>query len=89
MKCYTSVPVSKVLAWSADASNPVGSEYIVMEKSPGRQLIEVWGEMDQLSRFKLIQNLARLESDLASIKLPGYRNLYFCDSLPRHLGNRG
>lgn len=73
MKRYTSVLVSKVLAWSSDTLNPVVSEYIVMEKSQGRQLVEVWGEIDQLSRFRLIKNLARLESELASIKVSRLR----------------
>lgn len=77
VRSQTSVPVPKVLAWSSDSSNPVGSEYIVMEKVNGRQLVDVWGEMGQLQQFKLIQNLAQLESQLASMEFPGYGNLYF------------
>ena len=56
-----------------------------MEKVNGRQLVDVWGEMDQLQQFKLIQNLVRLESQLASIEFPGY-NLWkfvfppFCET---------
>ncbi|KAJ9299928.1 hypothetical protein DTO271G3_2812 [Paecilomyces variotii] len=76
---YTSIPVCKVLAWSSDASNPVGSEYIIMEKAKGRQLIEYWGDMDLSSRFGLIRNLAQMESSLASRKFPGYGSLYFRD----------
>ncbi|RHZ63822.1 hypothetical protein CDV55_106457 [Aspergillus turcosus] len=70
VKSHTSIPVSKVLAWSCDALNPVGIEYIVMEKAKGRQLVEAWGEMDQPQKFKVIQNLVRLESQLASVKFP-------------------
>ncbi|GIK04054.1 hypothetical protein Aspvir_008129 [Aspergillus viridinutans] len=75
VKSHTSIPVSKVLAWSCNALNPVGIEYIVMEKAKGRQLVEVWGEMDQPQKFKVIQNLVLLESQLASVKFPGYGNL--------------
>lgn len=85
VRSYTSVPVCKVLSWSCDALNPVGSEYIVMEKAKGRQLVEVWGEMNQPQKFKLIQNLVRLESQLASMKFSGYGNLYFRHSV-RHVG---
>ncbi|KAE8151005.1 kinase-like domain-containing protein [Aspergillus avenaceus] len=81
VRSNTSIPVSKVLAWNSDSSNPIGSEYIVMEKITGRQLVDVWGEMDQLQQFKLVQNLVRLESQLASIELPGYGNLYFSHSV--------
>ncbi|RDW68809.1 phosphotransferase family protein [Aspergillus mulundensis] len=84
LRSQTSVPVSKVLAWSSDSSNPVGAEYTVMEKINGRQLVDVWGEMGQLQQFKLIQNLVQLESQLASLEFPGYGNLYF-----RHFAKHG
>lgn len=58
VKSLTSMPVPEVLTWSCDALNPVGNEYIVMEKAKGRQLVEVWGEMDQAQKFKLIQTLS-------------------------------
>jgi hypothetical protein len=36
VRSHTSVSVLKVLTWSSDALNPVGSEYIVMMKARGR-----------------------------------------------------
>ncbi|OKL59252.1 hypothetical protein UA08_05515 [Talaromyces atroroseus] len=36
----TTIPVPKVLAWSSDASNAVGAEYIIMEKVPGVQMFQ-------------------------------------------------
>ncbi|KAE8313775.1 hypothetical protein BDV41DRAFT_564168 [Aspergillus transmontanensis] len=86
VRAHTAVPVPNVIAWSSDASNPIGSEYILMEKARGRQLVEVWGDMDQLQRFKFIKNLARLESQLASLESPGYGNLYMRPSAPQLLG---
>ncbi|KAF4215038.1 hypothetical protein CNMCM8980_008787 [Aspergillus fumigatiaffinis] len=85
VRSHTSIPVSKVLAWSCDALNPVGIEYIVMDKARGYQLGEVWGEMNQLQKYKVIQNLVMLESQLASLKFPGYGNLYIRHSV-RHIG---
>ena len=37
---HTQVPVSRVLAWSSDASNLVGAEYVIMEKAPWLQLFK-------------------------------------------------
>lgn len=37
--------------------------------------------MDQSQKFKLIQNLVQLESQLASMKFPGYGNLYLRHSV--------
>ncbi|KAI2821205.1 hypothetical protein CBS147343_7944 [Aspergillus niger] len=69
--------VCKVLGWSSDSSNPVGSEYILMEKAHGKQLVDVWGEMNQLQQFRLVQCLVQLESQLAALEFPAYGNLYF------------
>jgi hypothetical protein len=52
-----------------------------MEKAKGRALVEVWGELDQLQKFRVIQNLAYLESQLASQRFPAYRGLYFKHSI--------
>lgn len=83
VRAHTAVPVPNVIAWSSDASNPIGSEYILMEKARGRQLVDVWGDMNQLQRFKFIKNLARLEGQLASLEFPGYGNLYMLHSAPQ------
>ncbi|RDH30425.1 hypothetical protein BDQ94DRAFT_181707 [Aspergillus welwitschiae] len=77
LRSRTSVPVCKVLEWSSDSSNPLGSEYILMEKAHGKQLVDVWGEMNQLQQFRLVQCLVRLESQLAALEFPAYGNLYF------------
>lgn len=82
MRSHTSIPVSKVIAWSSDTSNPVGTEYIILEKASGRQLVDVWGEMNQLQQFQMIKELAHLEGQLASLEFPGYGNLYLRESLP-------
>ncbi|KAB2103052.1 hypothetical protein AG0111_0g8708 [Alternaria gaisen] len=54
-------PVPKVLAWNADASNPVGAEYIIMTKAPGVQLYKVWDDMDELDRIQVVRQLAEFE----------------------------
>lgn len=81
MGSYTSVPVPKVIGWSSDSSNPVGSEYILMEKASGKQLFQVWGEMNQLQQFSLIKSLVQLESQLAAMQFPAYGSLYLWDSV--------
>jgi hypothetical protein len=58
---HTTVPVPKVLAWNADPSNPVGAEYIIMEKAAGCQLVKKWGEMEDLSHFEFIKTYVRLK----------------------------
>ncbi|KAJ5811266.1 hypothetical protein N7474_007567 [Penicillium riverlandense] len=78
-------PVSTVLAWSADQSNPVCSEYIVLEKSPGQQLTHVWDTVSESDRMQLIRGFAQLESSLATIQFPGYGALFLRHALPPSL----
>ncbi|KAJ5102422.1 hypothetical protein NUU61_004644 [Penicillium alfredii] len=85
VKSRSRSPVSDVLAWSADPSNPIGSEYIVQEKCAGQQLTGVWDQVNESDRVKLIRDFAQLESSLASIELPGYGALFLRDQLPASL----
>ncbi|RAL12777.1 phosphotransferase family protein [Aspergillus homomorphus CBS 101889] len=40
------IPVPRVLAWSSSSQpNPVGAEYILMERVEGRQLGEIWDDI--------------------------------------------
>lgn len=52
-----------------------------MEKAKGRPLVEVWGELDQLQKIRVIQNLAYLESQLALQRFPAYGGFYFMHSI--------
>lgn len=75
---YTRVPVPEVFAWNDDATNPVGAEYILMERAPGTQLINKWDKMAEIRQFKLIQSLA----ELTWLQFPAYGSLYLRESLP-------
>lgn len=81
MRSRSSVPVPRILAWSSVVSNSVSSEYIVLEAAPGRQLVEIWGDMSEPAKFQLIKNLAKLESQLAAMEFPAYGNIYSHDWL--------
>ncbi|KAJ0424710.1 kinase-like domain-containing protein [Aspergillus carlsbadensis] len=72
---YTSVPVPRVFSWSTDESNPVGAEYIIMEKAPGEQLFERWDEQKS-KKLELIVHLTQLEAQLSAIPFPAYGGLY-------------
>lgn len=81
--------MSDVLAWSADKDNPARTEYIVLEKSGGRQLTEVWEDLEEPQQSALIRKFAELESRLAAVELPGYGALYLRNALPPVLKKAG
>ncbi|KAL4886899.1 kinase-like domain-containing protein [Aspergillus karnatakaensis] len=73
---YTSIPVPRVHSWSADDSDPVQAEYIVMEKATGVPLYERWPTMTELEKLELIKHLTQLEAQLSAIPFPAYGGLY-------------
>ena len=75
------VPVPKVLGYSATHNNAVGAEYIIMEKASGREIGDVWYELSEKARMKVVVEVARVESVLFSIPLPAYGSIYFRSDL--------
>lgn len=72
----TSVPVPRVLSWFSDSANPVGAEYIIMEKAAGVPLFQRWADMAEIEKLELIKNLTKLEAQLSAIQFPAYGGLY-------------
>lgn len=75
------VPVPQVYAWSSSADNPVGAEYILMEKCPGIELHKVWDTITDLQKTAIIHKLVGYEAGFASSTLPMYGSLYYAKDL--------
>ena len=73
----------KVLAWSSKAEeNPVGAEYIIMEKVKGVQLSSVWRTLPFDKKAEIIKTLARYQSIWMSNTLKQYGSLYYAQDIP-------
>ncbi|GAT25167.1 phosphotransferase enzyme family protein [Aspergillus luchuensis] len=80
-------PVPKILAWSSNASeNPVGAEYILMEKVGGIQLNKVWPRMNIKQRFELVKTIARYQKAWMSKSFIQYGSLYYSKDLQSNSG---
>ena len=83
------IPVPKVFAWSFDAdSNPVGVEYIVMEKASGVALGDLWWSLDSKQLLKVITQLVKYEAKLLQTRLSAYGSIYFKENRPVDTNNR-
>ncbi|KFY68186.1 hypothetical protein V498_10721 [Pseudogymnoascus sp. VKM F-4517 (FW-2822)] len=71
------VPIPRVFYWDSSASNEVGSEYIIMERVPGRELSETWQTMTFKERMAVVQKIVDVERILFGIQLPVSGSLYF------------
>ena len=55
----------------------VGAEYIIMEKVNSKDLGDIWYELSEKEQIKVVIQVARLESVLFSISLPGCGSVYY------------
>lgn len=74
-------PVPKVLAWSSRSDNPVGAEYIIMEKAQGVQLKEIWNKLDIEVRLNIVKKIAKYQADWTSISFSKFGGLYYKQDL--------
>ncbi|CEL11211.1 hypothetical protein ASPCAL14314 [Aspergillus calidoustus] len=71
------IPTPQIFAWSADPSNPVQSEYIIMAEAPGVQLDSVWSDLSLEQRVAIMKDLVSLEKKMSSASFSRYGSLYY------------
>ncbi|KAJ9293225.1 hypothetical protein DTO271G3_7948 [Paecilomyces variotii] len=81
LQSLTTIRVPKVLAWSSRSDNPIGAEYIIMEKIPGIPLTERWETMNLLECYKIIDQIVDMEKELENLRYPAYGSIYLRDEV--------
>lgn len=71
------VPVPKVLTYSPNRSNPVGTEYTLLEKIKGTPLSDQWFSMDNKTRVKIIRQIINIEKRFMANAFPANGSLYY------------
>ncbi|KAF4622709.1 hypothetical protein G7Y89_g14318 [Cudoniella acicularis] len=75
-------PVPKVFTWSSKAGeNPVGAEYVIMEKLPGIELERVWPAMKIGERLEVVKTIAKYQKTWTSVRFKKYGGLYYAKDL--------
>ncbi|KAF2850103.1 hypothetical protein T440DRAFT_555370 [Plenodomus tracheiphilus IPT5] len=75
-----SIPTPRILGYAFD-ENPIGSEYILMEKIPGRPIGDAWFDLSDQQRLQVLHDIVELESKLFSIQLPASGSIYYAQDL--------
>src|SRR5207248_5936347 len=84
------LPVPKVYAWSSRATeNPVGAEYIVMEKVGGVELSKKWPSMSVDSQQKTIETVIDFEKAFASMSFSSLGSLYYTTDITKEQAAKG
>ncbi|KDQ05815.1 hypothetical protein BOTBODRAFT_182191 [Botryobasidium botryosum FD-172 SS1] len=76
------VPMPQVYAWRSTASresNPVGAEFIIMEKLKGEELAKSWFTLSSTQRFDIARRVVEIENRIFSHTFPKHGSLYLLD----------
>ncbi|KAJ9227024.1 hypothetical protein DTO027B5_8130 [Paecilomyces variotii] len=78
------LPVPEVLAWNSavDSTNRVGAEYIIMEHAPGKNLADVWTDMDLEPKVQIMEDIVAIQHKLLSLKFSKYGCLFYRKDAP-------
>ncbi|KAK2754792.1 hypothetical protein FQN54_006685 [Arachnomyces sp. PD_36] len=76
------VPVPKIFASSSTADNPVGAEYMIMERFYGESLASRWLSLSTSDIKDVMTQLAKMEEKMFSFRFPAYGSLYYKSDTP-------
>ena len=85
------IPAPRVFAWSADSSakNPVGTEYIIMEKVSGVESHNRWTHIAKGAQvFPLLDGVFEIERSFEEAPFSQIGSLYFRDDVRADLRDR-
>ncbi|KMK56576.1 hypothetical protein Y699_05491 [Aspergillus fumigatus Z5] len=71
------IPVPRVFAWSSKKDQPVGVEYIIMEKAAGNELSTSWPTMDISDKVDIVSRLADIQAKIAAVDFGCYGSLFY------------
>ncbi|KAG4436585.1 hypothetical protein IFR05_007939 [Cadophora sp. M221] len=83
LKNVLHLPIPRIYAWNSRlANNPVGAEYIIMEKQSGVMLSAIWDDMKGSQKAEILKQVVGIEQSLASTKFNKFGGLYYKHDLP-------
>lgn len=71
----------RILAWSSDAANPVGAEYIIEERATGVRLGALWNTWPREPKLDIIRQVVDIEHQLSTTNFSQYGCIYFKEDL--------
>jgi hypothetical protein len=79
------IPVPKLYGYSSSEDNPVGVEYIVMEKASGVCLQSRWHNLSKRELHKLASTFVEIEKKFFNIPFGSIGSIYFKKDVPQNL----
>ncbi|KAI9687680.1 MAG: Phosphotransferase enzyme [Bogoriella megaspora] len=76
------LPVPIVYDYSTTSENAANTEYIIIDFVRGRNLGDIWYDMDESDQIAAVIKLVQLEARLFKLRFPASRSLYYAKDLP-------
>lgn len=80
------IPVPRIITCQSSRENPIGFEWIIMTKMPGRPLKALWRSLSFSAKISLVGEVAAYSSCLFRNQLQGIGNLYTTISILKDSG---
>ncbi|KAI6028995.1 kinase-like domain-containing protein [Pisolithus marmoratus] len=72
----TQIPVPQVYAWNSDATNPVGAEYMIMQKVPGVSANTIWDTLSMDIKKRVVSQVAEYLKAMFALRFERAGALY-------------
>ncbi|KAJ5765315.1 hypothetical protein N7520_004874 [Penicillium odoratum] len=78
----TTIPVPKVITYESSWGNPIGFEWILMNKIPGKQFGDIFRTLSFATKESIVKELAAYSVDLYRNQLRGIGNIHDVLAIP-------
>ena len=76
----TTIPVPTIYAYDSSTNNPLGLEWVLMERLDGERLTDLWCDLDYDCKFRITQTVARWTAQLSKFTSDKMGSIYMRDS---------
>ncbi|KAG9298812.1 hypothetical protein G9A89_015833 [Geosiphon pyriformis] len=75
----SNIPVPTIFHWESSAENPVGTEFIIMERLPGVALSQVWDSLSLQNRKEILLQVIEIQCTLKNLSFPKIGGIFLDD----------
>jgi hypothetical protein len=84
LRTESSLPIPHIYGWNSSSKNPVGAEYIIMDKVEGVELSRCWPSLSMKEMFTVIKQLCEYENKVFTTVFEQIGGIYYTHSLSPH-----
>ncbi|KAG1809105.1 uncharacterized protein BJ212DRAFT_1484602 [Suillus subaureus] len=82
---FTNIPVPQIYAWNSDVSNPVGAEYMILDKIKGMPASYDWDNLSEEVKKTVVSQVACYFLEMFSLQFESSGSLYLSPLSPQFL----